>query len=184
MASSLFFSLWSQTLYESTDPLNVTALGDKSELMRQSFVSQVPCKDFVFSGKIRLSSEMLAESFVFPACFRPCYISGWSVVSDCWIVVFSHLCVQCPHCSHHLCFGAVIYGRLLRQSQHDEQELYQHLGLDATNWKKVTCSSHKAEQRERKEGMILILLLSVRMSYPVSYPLTHVHWCVHMNIYH
>lgn len=69
VALSVFFSSRSQTLYESTEPLNVTALGDKSELMRQSFVSQVSCKDFVFSGKRRLSAEILAESFVFPALF-------------------------------------------------------------------------------------------------------------------
>lgn len=45
------------------------ALGDKSELIRQNFVSQVSCKDFVFVGKVRLSSEILAKSFVFAALF-------------------------------------------------------------------------------------------------------------------
>lgn len=67
VASSLFSCSWSQTLYESTEPLNVSAPGDKPELMRQSFVSQVSRTDCGFRGKRRLFSERLAGSFVFLA---------------------------------------------------------------------------------------------------------------------
>lgn len=65
--------------------------------MRQSFVSQVSCKDFVFSGKMRLSSEILAKSFVFPALFSsllPLWlVSGERLPSRC---LLTPLCTVCP----------------------------------------------------------------------------------------
>lgn len=94
VASSLLFSSWSQTLYESSEPLNVTALGDRFELMRQSFVSQVSCKDFVFSGKMGLSSEILAKSFVFPALFSS-LLPLWPV-SGKWLL---NCCLLTPLCT-------------------------------------------------------------------------------------
>lgn len=85
------------------------ALGDKSELMRQNFVSQVSCKGFGFDGKIRLSPEILAKSFVFDALLST-LLYLWLVSSEQLLncCLLPPLCIVCPWLPP-LCFGAVRY---------------------------------------------------------------------------
>lgn len=79
------------------------ALGDKSELIRQNFVSQASCKDFV--GKVRLSSEILAKSFVFVALF--------STLLCLWLVSGERLlscCLLPPLCSVPMALTSLLWG--------------------------------------------------------------------------
>lgn len=69
-------------LYESAECLNVAALGDKSELMRQTLSARCLMETFSFpGGNMRLSSEILAKSFVFPA-LSSSLLSLWLVSGD------------------------------------------------------------------------------------------------------
>lgn len=148
----------------------MTALGDKSELMRQSFVSQVSCKDFVFSGKMRLSSEILAKSFVFPALFSS-LLPLWRVIAKS---LSSHTSVYSVPIAPTISALELLYmaGCYASPSMMN-QELHQHLGLDATNWKEITCSSREQNEGKGKDDTHPPAL-PVRMSYPISHPLMHV----------
>lgn len=148
------------------------ALGEKSQLMRQKFVSQVSCKGFGFGGKIRLS-QILAKSFVFSALFST-LLCLWLVSGE----LLQSCCLLPPLCTVYpwllpLCFGAVRYSRLLCQSCHMNKMLHWYLMLGATNWKMISCSSpNQNEEREAKDDTHY-LALPVRMFYPVSCMCSH-----------
>jgi len=103
---------------------------------------------------MRLSSEILAESFVFPASFSsllPLW-SGQSVVSDCELLS-SHTSVHNVPIAPTVSVLELLYmtGCCATPSMMNKS-FYQHLGLDAPNWQETFCSSHKQNEGKGRKS--------------------------------
>lgn len=165
VASNLLFSSWSQTPYENIVPLNVSALGDEPELMRQSFVGQVFYKNFVFNVNM---------TFFRNTCREVCFSCTVSTLLPLWPVSSEQLpnslltSLRTVHCvpllPPSLLWSCCIW-RWQCQTHHGEQKL--HWGWIAIDCKEVTRSLCKQNEESVLPAWIVLSCLTLRTPMPV-----------------